>query len=109
MTSPQGAPRFVFVRHRMGCWPTALAVLAGVVVIALALVFSMLFLAAFAVVAAALLVRAWWQRWRGKGQKSTVIEAEYQIVEYDRKPDDMRALEDDGKRPDDATRRTDRT
>lgn len=86
MTAPEGQP-FVIRQVRLGCWPTALALLAGAVVIALALVFSLLFLALFAVIVAGLMIRAWWLRWRQPRQTGGVIETEYEIVEPERRPE----------------------
>jgi hypothetical protein len=66
--------------RRGGFWPGIVAVLSGIVVIALAVLFSALFLGLFVAIAAGLMVRAWLFG-RGKPAQPKVIEAEYTVVD----------------------------
>jgi hypothetical protein len=68
-----------FGRHG-GFWPSIVAVLSGIVVIALAVLFSALFLGLFVAIAAGLMVRAWLFG-RGKPAQPKVIEAEYTVID----------------------------
>ncbi|MGH3677847.1 MAG: hypothetical protein ACRDU5_19360 [Mycobacterium sp.] len=64
-----------------GLWAGALAVLAGIVVIVLAILLSALLLGLFAAIAVGVLVRAWLS---GRSRERTgpqVIDAEYTVIE----------------------------
>jgi hypothetical protein len=68
--------------RRGGFWAGIVAVLSGIVVIVLAMLFSALFLGLFVAIAVGVMVRAWLVG-RGNGQRSRppVIEAEYTVVD----------------------------
>jgi hypothetical protein len=63
-----------------GFWPGIVAVLSGIIVIVLAVLFSALFLGLFVAIAAGLMVRAWLFG-RGKPAQPKVIDAEYTVVD----------------------------
>jgi hypothetical protein len=66
--------------RRGGFWPGIVAVLSGIVVIALAVLFSALFLGLFVAIAVGVMVRAWLVG-RSKPSRPEVIEAEYTVVD----------------------------
>lgn len=67
--------------RRGGFWAGVVAVLSGIVVIVLAMLFSALFLGLFVAIAVGLMVRGWLLG-RGKPAQPKVIEAEYTIVDH---------------------------
>jgi Flp pilus assembly protein TadB len=66
--------------RRGGFWAGLVAVLSGIVVIVLAVLFSALFLGLFVAIAAGLMVRAWLFG-RGKPAQPKVIDAEYTVID----------------------------
>jgi hypothetical protein len=66
--------------RRGGFWAGIVAVLSGIAVIVLAVLFSALFLGLFVAIAAGMMARAWLVG-RGKPGQPKVIEAEYTVVD----------------------------
>jgi hypothetical protein len=71
--------------RRGGLWAGVVAVLSGIVVIVLAVLFSALFLGLFVAIAAVVVVRGWLLG-RGKPSRPDVIDAEYTVIESDESP-----------------------
>jgi hypothetical protein len=67
--------------RRGGFWAGVVAVLSGIVVIALAVLFSALFLGLFVAIAVGVMVRAWLLGRSGRKSQPKVIEAEYTVVD----------------------------
>jgi hypothetical protein len=72
--------------RRGGFWAGLVAVLSGIVVIVLALLFSALFLGLFIAIALGLVVRGWLLGRRSMPARPDVIDAEYTVIESDDSP-----------------------